>query len=253
MGSRAPGYVRVLAFGDGRAAASRAEAQGPHSASHRRGGASLRLIRVQDAGKVVPPPDQGQGGRETAAAADARRHRDARLGHRLCHTDIPHDRAEEVHHGDANALQRRHTARADVFVSIRAHISKYAGGIGVSIHDIRGTGSYIRGTGGKSSGIVPMLRMFKDCSRFVDQAGRRKGSFAFYSEPWHADIRAFLDMKKNTGNDLERARDLFFVLWVPDLFMKRVESNRKWSLFSPDEATGLSDVHGGAFEDLYTK
>ena len=134
-----------------------------------------------------------------------------------------------------------------------AHISKYAGGIGVSIHDIRGTGSYIRGTGGKSSGIVPMLRMFNDCSRFIDQAGRRKGSFAFYLEPWHADIRAFLDMKKNTGNDLERARDLFFALWVPDLFMKRVESNGQWSLFSPNEATGLSDVHGAAFDDLYTK
>lgn len=134
-----------------------------------------------------------------------------------------------------------------------AHISKYAGGIGVSIHDIRGTGSYIRGTGGKSSGIVPMLRMFNDCSRFIDQAGRRKGSFAFYIEPWHADIRAFLDMKKNTGNDLERARDLFFALWVPDLFMKRVENNGSWALFSPNEATGLSDVYGDAFEDLYTK
>lgn len=134
-----------------------------------------------------------------------------------------------------------------------AHISKYAGGIGVSIHEIRGSGSYIKGTGGKSSGLVPMLRMFNDCSRFIDQAGRRKGSFAFYIEPWHSDIKAFLDMKKNTGNDLERARDLFFALWVPDLFMKRVEQNGKWSLFSPNEATGLSDVYGDAFEDLYTK
>ncbi|CAB1107681.1 unnamed protein product [Ectocarpus sp. CCAP 1310/34] len=133
-----------------------------------------------------------------------------------------------------------------------ADVSKYAGGIGVSIHDIRGTRSYIRGTGGRSSGIVPMLRMFNDCSRFIDQAGRRKGSFAFYLEPWHADIRSFLDMK-NTGNDLERARDLFFALWVPDLFMKRVENNGPWSPFSPNEATGLSDVYGGAFEDLYCK
>lgn len=134
-----------------------------------------------------------------------------------------------------------------------AHISKYAGGIGVSIHDIRAAGSYIRGTGGKSSGIVPMLRMFNDCSRFIDQAGRRKGSFAFYMEPWHADIKAFLDMKRNTGNDLERARDLFFALWVPDLFMKRVENNGKWSLFSPNEAEGLADVYGDAFDALYTK
>ncbi|CAM9308128.1 unnamed protein product [Ectocarpus sp. 8 AP-2014] len=134
-----------------------------------------------------------------------------------------------------------------------AHVSKHAGGIGVSIHDIRSSGSYIRGTGGMSSGIVPMLRMFNDCSRFIDQAGRRKGSFAFYLEPWHADIRAFLDMKRNTGNDLERARDLFFALWVPDLFMQRVENNGKWSLFSPNEATGLADFYGEEFNTLYVK
>ncbi|CAN0314123.1 unnamed protein product [Pylaiella littoralis] len=134
-----------------------------------------------------------------------------------------------------------------------AHISKYTGGIGVNIHEIRGAESYIRGTDGKSTGIVPMLRMFNDYSRFIDQAGRRKAFFAFYIEPWHADIKAFLDMKKNTGNDLERARDLFFALWVPDLFMKRVENNRQWSLSSPNEATGPTDVHGDAFNDLYTK
>jgi len=134
-----------------------------------------------------------------------------------------------------------------------ALISKYAGGIGLSVHDIRASGSYIRGTTGISNGLVNMLRVFNNTARYVDQGGgKRKGSFAIYLEPHHADIEAFLDLKKNHGNDMERARDLFYAIWVSDLFMKRVETNGKWSLFCPDEARGLSEVYGEEFEKMYT-
>jgi ribonucleoside-diphosphate reductase alpha chain len=134
-----------------------------------------------------------------------------------------------------------------------AKISQTAGGIGLSIHDIRATGSYIRGTNGASNGIVPMLRVFNDTARYVDQGGgKRKGSFAVYLEPWHADVFDFLDLKKNHGKEEMRARDLFYALWVPDLFMKRVKEDGEWSLFCPNEAKGLSDCHGEVFEDLYT-
>lgn len=135
-----------------------------------------------------------------------------------------------------------------------AKISQSAGGIGLSIHDIRATGSYIRGTNGTSNGIVPMLRVFNDTARYVDQGGgKRKGSFAIYVEPWHADIFDFLDLKKNHGKEEQRARDLFYALWVPDLFMKRVESGGDWTLMCPDECPGLSDAWGEKFEKLYTK
>lgn len=133
-----------------------------------------------------------------------------------------------------------------------ACISKYAGGIGLSIHDVRATDSYIKGSNGTSNGIVPMLRVFNDTARYVDQGGgKRKGSFAIYLEPWHADIESFLDLRKNHGNELERARDLFYGLWVPDLFMRRVEANGDWSLFCPNEARGLSDCCGADFDKLY--
>lgn len=135
-----------------------------------------------------------------------------------------------------------------------ARISQSAGGIGLSIHDVRATGSYIRGTGGSSNGIVPMLRVFNDTARYIDQGGgKRKGSFAIYLEPWHADIFDFLDLRKNTGKEEVRARDLFSALWIPDLFMKRVEENGTWSLFCPNEAPGMSDVYGEEFEELYTR
>lgn len=135
-----------------------------------------------------------------------------------------------------------------------AKISQSAGGIGLAIHDIRAKGSYIKGTNGTSNGIVPMLRVFNDTARYVDQGGgKRKGSFAVYLEPWHADILDFLDLKKNTGSEEMRARDLFLALWTPDLFMKRVEEDGEWSLFCPNEAPGLPDVHSAEFEALYTK
>lgn len=135
-----------------------------------------------------------------------------------------------------------------------AQISQSAGGIGLSIHNIRATGSYIRGTNGTSNGIVPMLRVFNDTARYVDQGGgKRKGSFAIYLEPWHADIFEFLELKKNHGKEEMRARDLFFALWVSDLFMKRVKEEGEWSLFCPNEAPGLSDCHGMEFEMLYTR
>ena len=135
-----------------------------------------------------------------------------------------------------------------------AKISQNAGGIGLSIHDIRATGSYIKGTNGTSNGIVPMLRVFNDTARYVDQGGgKRKGSFAIYIEPWHADIHDFLDLKKNHGKEEQRARDLFYALWIPDLFMKRVEENGEWTLMCPNECPGLADNHGAAFEKLYTK
>lgn len=133
-----------------------------------------------------------------------------------------------------------------------AKISQTAGGIGLSIHNIRATGSYIRGTNGASNGIVPMLRVFNDTARYVDQGGgKRKGSFAIYLEPWHADIFDFLDLKKNHGKEELRARDLFYALWIPDLFMKRVKEDGEWSLFCPNEAKGLADCYGEVFEDLY--
>lgn len=135
-----------------------------------------------------------------------------------------------------------------------ARISQSAGGIGLSIHNVRATGSYIRGTGGTSNGIVPMLRVFNDTARYIDQGGgKRKGSFAIYLEPWHADVFEFLDLRKNTGKEEVRARDLFIALWIPDLFMKRVEENGTWSLFCPNEAPGLSDCYGEEFEALYMK
>ncbi|NMM49746.1 ribonucleoside-diphosphate reductase subunit alpha [Marinigracilibium pacificum] len=135
-----------------------------------------------------------------------------------------------------------------------AKISQSAGGIGLSIHNVRATGAYIKGTNGVSNGIVPMLRNFDMTARYVDQGGgKRKGSFAIYLEPWHADIFSFLDLKKNHGKEELRARDLFYALWVPDLFMKRVEENGEWTLFSPDEAPGLHETYGEDFDKLYTK
>jgi ribonucleoside-diphosphate reductase alpha chain len=135
-----------------------------------------------------------------------------------------------------------------------AKISQSAGGIGLSLHDIRATGSYIKGTNGTSNGIVPMLRVFNDTARYVDQGGgKRKGSFAMYLEPWHADVFDFLDLKKNHGKEEQRARDLFYALWIPDLFMKRVEENGEWTLMCPNECPGLSDTYGEEFEKLYTK
>jgi ribonucleoside-diphosphate reductase alpha chain len=133
-----------------------------------------------------------------------------------------------------------------------AQISQSAGGIGLAIHNIRATGSYIKGTNGTSNGIVPMLRVFNDTARYIDQGGgKRKGSFAMYIEPWHADVFDFLDLKKNTGKEEMRARDLFFALWIPDLFMKRVEENGEWTLMCPHECPGLSDTYGDEFEKLY--
>ena len=133
-----------------------------------------------------------------------------------------------------------------------AKISQSAGGIGLAIHNVRATGSYIGGTNGTSNGLIPMLRVFNDTARYVDQGGgKRKGAFAIYLEPWHADVFEFLDLRKNHGKEEIRARDLFYALWMPDLFMKRVEANGNWSLFCPNEAPGLSDTHGDAFEKLY--
>ena len=135
-----------------------------------------------------------------------------------------------------------------------AQISQSAGGIGLAIHDIRATGSYIKGTNGTSNGIVPMLRVFNDTARYVDQGGgKRKGSFAIYIEPWHADVFDFLDLKKNHGKEEQRARDLFYALWIPDLFMKRVKENGEWTLMCPHECPGLADTHSAEFEALYTK
>ena len=135
-----------------------------------------------------------------------------------------------------------------------AKISQSAGGIGLSIHNIRAKGSYIKGTGGTSNGIVPMLRVYNDTARYVDQGGgKRKGAFAIYLEPWHADVESFLELKKNHGKEELRARDLFYAMWVPDLFMERVKNNEDWSLFCPNEAPGLHDTYGGEFEALYHK
>lgn len=134
-----------------------------------------------------------------------------------------------------------------------AEISKFAGGIGLSVHNIRATGSYIAGTNGTSNGLVPMLRVFNNAARYVDQGGnKRPGAFAIYLEPWHADVFEFLDLKKNTGVEELRARDLFYALWVPDLFMRRVEQGGEWALMCPDECPGLYDSWGEKFEEIYT-
>jgi ribonucleoside-diphosphate reductase alpha subunit len=134
-----------------------------------------------------------------------------------------------------------------------AQISKWAGGIGLHIHDIRANKSHIRGTNGQSDGIIPMLRVFNATARYVNQAGRRKGSIAVYLEPWHADIMDFLELRLNQGDEEARCRDLFSAMWIPDLFMKRVEEGGNWSLFCPDKVKGLSDVYGKEFEELYMK
>ena len=133
-----------------------------------------------------------------------------------------------------------------------ALISQNAGGIGLSIHNVRATGSYIRGTNGKSNGIVPMLKVFNETARYVDQGGgKRKGSFAIYLEPWHADVEDFLDLRKNTGKEERRARDLFLALWIPDLFMERVEADGEWPLFSPSEVPGLHEIYGQEFNEVF--
>ena len=135
-----------------------------------------------------------------------------------------------------------------------AKISQSAGGIGLAIHNIRATGSYIGGTNGTSNGIIPMLRVYNDTARYVDQGGgKRKGAFAIYLEPWHADVFEFLDLRKNHGKEEMRARDLFYAMWVPDLFMKRVEEGGNWSLFCPNEAPGLHECHSKEFEALYER
>ena len=134
-----------------------------------------------------------------------------------------------------------------------AAISKHAGGIGLHVSNIRARGSGIRGTNGTTDGIMPMLRVFNNTARYVNQGSRRNGSFAIYLEPWHADVEDFLKLKLNSGSEDERARDLFYALWVPDLFMERVEADAEWSLFCPDEAPGLADVWGQAFRDLYER
>jgi len=134
-----------------------------------------------------------------------------------------------------------------------ASISKWAGGIGLHIHNIRGNNSLIKGTNGKSTGIVPMLKVFNDTARFINQGGKRNGSFAIYLEPWHSDIEDFLDMKKNHGDEEMRARDLFYGLWIPDLFMERVKTNQEWCLFCPNECPNLSDTCGEQFKELYIK
>ena len=134
-----------------------------------------------------------------------------------------------------------------------ANISKWAGGIGLHIHNIRASGSLIRGTNGSSTGIVPMLRVFNNTARYIDQGGRRNGSFAIYLEPWHADIVEFLELKKNQGDEEQKARDLFYALWMPDLLMEKIKTNEDWCLFCPDECPGLADVYGAEFKALYQK
>jgi ribonucleoside-diphosphate reductase alpha chain len=134
-----------------------------------------------------------------------------------------------------------------------AQISKWAGGIGLSVHNIRARDATIKGTNGKSTGLTPMLKVFNDTAKYVNQGGKRNGSFAVYLEPWHADIEEFLRLKLNTGNEDERARDLFYGLWIPDLFMQRVEQDGYWSMFSPDTCPGLSDCWGDEFTELYCR
>lgn len=153
-------------------------------------------------------------------------------------------------------LQMKEDSIGGIYDTLKqcARISQSAGGIGLSVHKIRAKGSYIKGTNGTSNGIVPMLKVFNDTARYVDQGGgKRKGSFAIYIEPWHADINDFLDLKKNHGKEEQRARDLFYALWIPDLFMKRVESNGEWTLMCPNECPGLADTYGEEFEALYEK
>ena len=153
-------------------------------------------------------------------------------------------------------LTTREDSIAGIYDTLRqcALISRDAGGIGVSVSHVRASQSYIRSSGGVSAGLVPMLRVFDATARYVDQGGgKRKGAFAIYLEPWHADVFEFLELKKNHGKEEARARDLFYALWIPDLFMRRVEANGEWSLFCPDECPGLVDAHGGAFEELYTR
>ena len=153
-------------------------------------------------------------------------------------------------------LDMREDSIAGIFDTLKqcALISKFAGGIGLSVTRVRATGSYIAGTNGRSNGIVPMLRIFNNAARYVDQGGgKRKGSFAMYIEPWHADVEEFLELRKNHGKEEARARDLFLALWVPDLFMRRVEAKGVWSLFCPNECPGLADTYGEEFEALYTR
>ena len=150
---------------------------------------------------------------------------------------------------DDDSIQGIYKTLSDV-----AQISKNAGGIGLHIHNVRGTGAYIKGTNGTSNGIIPMLKVFNETARYVDQGGgRRKGSFAIYLEPWHCDVEDFLNLRKNHGKEEMRARDLFLALWTPDLFMERVKEDGDWTLFSPDEAPGLDDACGDEFVKLYTK
>ena len=138
-----------------------------------------------------------------------------------------------------------------------ANISKWAGGIGLHVHDVRAKGSYIKGTGGESDGLLPMMKTYNEVARWINQGGKRKGSFAVYLEPWHADVFEFIDLRKNHGKEEMRARDLFLAMWTPDLFMQRVQEDGDWTLFSPDEAPGLSDVYDSPdnknFTELYEK
>ena len=152
-------------------------------------------------------------------------------------------------------LQMSHDSITGIYKTLGdcAQISKWSGGIGLSIHNIRARGSKINGTNGESTGIVPMLKVFNDTAKYVNQGGKRNGSFAIYLEPWHADIEEFLKLKLNQGAEEDRARDLFYGLWIPDLFMKRLEKNENWTLMCPSECPGLSDCFGEEFEELYTK
>jgi ribonucleoside-diphosphate reductase alpha chain len=134
-----------------------------------------------------------------------------------------------------------------------AKISKWAGGIGLHVHDVRGKGAYIKGTGGESDGLIPMMKTYNEVARWINQGGKRKGSFAIYLEPWHSDIFEFIDLRKNHGKEEMRARDLFLAMWTPDLFMKRVEEDGDWSLFSPDEAPGLSDTYDSPEDNAFTR
>ena len=138
-------------------------------------------------------------------------------------------------------------------ISDCAQISKWAGGIGLHIHDIRGNNAKIRSTNGKSNGIIPMLKVYNEVARHINQSGKRNGSFAIYLEPQHPDIMAFLEAKKNHGDENARARDLFYAVWLSDLFMKRVKENKDWSLMCPDKCKGLSDLYGDEFEKKYTE
>ena len=134
-----------------------------------------------------------------------------------------------------------------------AKISKWAGGIGTWAHDVRAKNSVIRSTNGKGSGLIPMLRVFNETARHINQSGKRNGSFAMYLEPWHSDIFDFLEAKKNHGDENARARDLFYALWIPDLFMNRVINDEMWALMCPDKCSGLTKVYGKEFEELYHK